>query len=163
AWNIRKINLLIASYIFYSAWNPPFVILLWISTVVDWYAAQGLVRAQRPVAQFEQPRRASRQQLFFGLALMTIGMFNKVVLADGFLAHVAETVYDTDKIPGALDAWMGTLAFSGQIFCDFAGYSTIAIGVAMCLGFAMPDNFRFPYAAIGFSDFWRRWHITLSS
>ena len=58
---------------------------------------------------------------------------------------------------------MGTLAFSGQIFCDFAGYSTTAIGAAMCLGFAMPDNFRFPYAAIGFSDFWRRWHITLSS
>ena len=58
---------------------------------------------------------------------------------------------------------MGTLAFSGQIFCDFAGYSTTAIGAAMCLGFAMPDNFRFPYAAVGFSDFWRRWHITLSA
>ena len=66
-------------------------------------------------------------------------------------------------MPGALDAWVGTLAFSGQIFCDFAGYSTTAIGAALCLGFAMPDNFRFPYAAIGFSDFWRRWHITLSS
>jgi alginate O-acetyltransferase complex protein AlgI len=62
-----------------------------------------------------------------------------------------------------LDAWMGTLAFSGQIFCDFAGYSTTAIGAALCLGFAMPDNFRFPYAAVGFSDFWRRWHITLST
>ena len=62
-----------------------------------------------------------------------------------------------------LDAWIGTLAFSGQIFCDFAGYSTTAIGAALCLGFAMPDNFRFPYAAVGFSDFWRRWHITLSS
>jgi alginate O-acetyltransferase complex protein AlgI len=66
-------------------------------------------------------------------------------------------------VPGTLDAWMGTLAFSGQIFCDFAGYSTTAIGAAMCLGFAMPDNFRFPYAAVGFSDFWRRWHITLSA
>ena len=62
-----------------------------------------------------------------------------------------------------LDAWIATLAFGGQIFCDFAGYSTTAIGAAMCLGFAMPDNFRFPYAAIGFSDFWRRWHITLSA
>jgi alginate O-acetyltransferase complex protein AlgI len=62
-----------------------------------------------------------------------------------------------------VDAWIGTLAFSGQIFCDFAGYSTTAIGAALCLGFAMPDNFRFPYAAVGFSDFWRRWHITLSS
>src|SRR6185437_7047826 len=50
-WKTRKVNLLIASYIFYAAWNPPFVILLWISTVVDWYAAQGLVKAQRPLAR----------------------------------------------------------------------------------------------------------------
>ena len=62
-----------------------------------------------------------------------------------------------------LDAWLGTLAFSGQIFSDFAGYSTTAIGVALTLGFGLPDNFRFPYAAIGFSDFWKRWHISLST
>jgi alginate O-acetyltransferase complex protein AlgI len=267
AWTWRKVNLLIASYLFYSAWNPPFVILLWISTVVDWYAAQGLVKAKRErarhawmllsvvanlgmlgyfkygqflldnfaallhaagvayqpappdivlpvgisfytfatlsytldvylrralpaenfldyalfvtffphlvagpimrptelVPQFEQPRRANADQLRFGLALMTLGLFNKVVLADSFLAPVAEHVFDADRIPGAVDAWAATLAFSDQIFCDFAGYSTTAIGAALCLGFAMPDNFRFPYAAVGFSDFWRRWHITLSS
>ena len=266
-WVAKKTNLLIASYVFYAAWNPPFVILLWVSTVIDWYAAQGLVKAQRPasrhawmllsvvanlgmlgyfkygqflldnfsagmtalgvtyhpphydivlpvgisfytfatmsytldvylrratparnlldyalfvtffphlvagpimrptelVPQFAQPRRASAQALRYGLALMTLGLFNKVVLADSFLSNVAERIYDSDKIPGALDAWVGTLAFSGQIFCDFAGYSTTAIGAAMCLGFAMPDNFRFPYAAVGFSDFWRRWHITLSA
>ncbi len=46
---------------------------------------------------------------------------------------------------------------------DFAGYSSCAIGVALCLGFTLPDNFRYPYAAVGFSDFWRRWHISLSS
>ena len=87
-----------------------------------------------------------------------------MVLADGFLSPVVEKVYDArEGVPMALDAWVATLAFSGQIFCDFAGYSTTAIGVAMCLGFAMPDNFRFPYAAVGFSDFWRRWHITLST
>jgi alginate O-acetyltransferase complex protein AlgI len=267
SWKTRKINLLLASYLFYSAWNPPFVILLWISTVVDWYAAQGLVRSQRQAArrawmllsvvanlgmlvyfkygqflldsfsalvasvgityhpahydivlpvgisfytfatmsytldvylrraapaqsfldyalfvtffphlvagpimrptelvpQFATPRRASAQQLRFGLALMTVGLFNKVVLADSFLSQAVERVYDSGAKPGLLDAWMGTLAFSGQIFCDFAGYSTTAIGAALCLGFAMPDNFRFPYAAVGFSDFWRRWHITLSS
>ena len=266
-WRTRKINLLIASYIFYAAWNPPFVILLWISTVVDWVAAQKLVHAQRPavrrawmlvsvianlgmlsyfkygsfllqnftdlvatfgivyqppafdivlpvgisfytfatmsytldvylrravparnfldyalfvtffphlvagpimrptelVPQFVEPRRATPDMLRFGLALMTLGLFQKVVLADSFLATAAELVYDGKTAPAALDAWIGTLAFSGQIFCDFAGYSTTAIGAALCLGFAMPDNFRFPYAAIGFSDFWRRWHITLSS
>jgi D-alanyl-lipoteichoic acid acyltransferase DltB (MBOAT superfamily) len=58
---------------------------------------------------------------------------------------------------------MGTLAFSGQIFCDFAGYSLCAIGAAQCLGFTLPDNFRCPYGAVGFSDFWRRWHISLST
>jgi alginate O-acetyltransferase complex protein AlgI len=266
-WTIRKVNLLLASYVFYAAWNPPFILLLWISTIVDWYAAQGLVRADRPasrrawmllsvianlgmllyfkygtflldnftalmatlgvhyqapksdiilpvgisfytfatmsytldvylrralparsfldyalfvtffphlvagpimrptelVPQFETPRRASREQLCFGLGLMTLGLFNKVVLADTFLAGAAERVFDRGHAPGLLDAWTGTLAFSAQIFCDFAGYSTTAIGTALCLGFAMPDNFRFPYAAIGFSDFWRRWHITLSS
>ena len=266
-WRVKKINLLVFSYIFYAAWNPPFVALLWISTVVDWFAAQALVKAEgawkrrawmlasvivnlgmlgyfkygqffvdnfvtlaamagvhysapkadivlpvgisfytfatlsytldvylrrakpatnfldyalfvtffphlvagpimRPtelVPQFATPRQATPNQLGFGLALMTLGLFQKVVLADGFLGPAAEKVYDSDKVPGMLDSWMSTLAFSGQIFCDFAGYSTTAIGVALCLGFAMPDNFRFPYAAIGFSDFWRRWHITLSS
>jgi alginate O-acetyltransferase complex protein AlgI len=121
------------------------------------------MRPTELVPQFAEPRRASAQQLRFGLALMTIGLFNKVVLADTFLAKAAERVYDGARLPGALDSWAATLAFSGQIFCDFAGYSTTAIGAALCLGFAMPDNFRFPYAAVGFSDFWRRWHITLSS
>jgi alginate O-acetyltransferase complex protein AlgI len=122
-----------------------------------------IMRPTELVPQFAQPRRASAEQLRFGLALMTLGLFNKIVLADSFLSRAAERVYDSDKIPGTLDAWAGTLAFSAQIFCDFAGYSTTAIGAALCLGFAMPDNFRFPYAAVGFSDFWRRWHITLSS
>ena len=267
-WLSRKMFLLIASYIFYAAWNPPFVILLWVSTVVDWWAAQAMVKSERPltrklwmlasvvvnlgmlaffkygqfllenfvvaaravgieyqpaqydivlpvgisfytfatlsytldvylrrskpaknfldyalfvtffphlvagpimrptelVPQFAEPKRANRSMMLFGLALITLGLFQKVVLADGFLGPVVEKVYDArEGVPMALDAWVATLAFAGQIFCDFAGYSTTAIGVALCLGFAMPDNFRFPYAAIGFSDFWRRWHITLSS
>src|SRR6201987_5862307 len=198
SWTTKKVNLIVASYLFYSAWNPPFVILLWVSTVVDWYAAQGLVKARRQVArhawmllsvvanlgilgffkygqflldnftavmsplaiayhpahydivlpvgisfytfatmsytldvylrrarpaqnlldyalfvtffphlvagpimrptelvpQFAEPRAASAQQLRFGLALMTLGLFNKIVLADSFLANIAESVYD---------------------------------------------------------------------
>jgi len=122
-----------------------------------------IMRPTELVPQFAAPRQATANQLRFGLAMMTLGLFQKVVLADGFLGPAVEQVYDAKTPPGMLDAWMATLAFSGQIFCDFAGYSTTAIGVALCLGFAMPDNFRFPYAAVGFSDFWRRWHITLSS
>src|SRR5207344_1589282 len=87
-----------------------------------------IMRPTELVPQFAQPRRASADQLRFGLALMTLGLFNKIVLADSFLSRVAERIYDSDKLPGALDAWIGTVAFSGQIFCDFAGYSTTAIG-----------------------------------
>ena len=94
---------------------------------------------------------------------MTLGLFEKAVLADGFLAPVVEKVYDGKAVPGFVDSWVATLGFSAQIFCDFAGYSITAIGAALCLGFALSDNFRFPYAAIGFTDFWRRWHITLSA
>ncbi len=94
---------------------------------------------------------------------MVLGLFEKVVVADAGLANVADRVFGAEGPVGFADAWLGTLAFSGQIFCDFAGYSTIAVGASLCLGFALPDNFRMPYAAIGFSDFWRRWHISLST
>lgn len=125
-----------------------------------------IMRPTELVPQFAEPKRGRGAMLYFGLALISLGLFQKVVLADGFLAPVVEAVYDRveqNLLPLPLDAWVATLAFAGQIFCDFAGYSTTAIGVALSLGFAMPDNFRFPYAAVGFSDFWRRWHITLSS
>jgi alginate O-acetyltransferase complex protein AlgI len=94
---------------------------------------------------------------------MTLGLFEKVVVADGLLAPVSDKVFAAKELLHPLDAWLGTLAFSGQIFCDFAGYTTTAIGAALALGFSIIDNFRFPYAAIGFSDFWRRWHISLST
>src|SRR6185503_13200255 len=82
---------------------------------------------------------------------------------DTLLSGPADVIFSFKGILASLDAWTGVLAFSGQIFFDFAGYSTCAIGVAMCLGFVLPQNFLYPYAAIGFSDFWRRWHITLSA
>ena len=95
--------------------------------------------------------------------MLIIGLFEKIAIADRLMAPIVERVYDGTGEPGFADAWLGTIAFAGQIFCDFAGYSTCAIGVALCLGFVLPDNFRVPYAAMGFSDFWRRWHISLSS
>ena len=122
-----------------------------------------IVRARDFLPQTLREKVANARHLAWGVSLMILGLFQKVVVADGLLAPIVEKVYDGTGIVSPLAAGIGTLAFAGQIFCDFAGYSTIAIGVAMCLGFALPDNFRFPYAAIGFSDFWRRWHISLSS
>src|SRR5437879_2315705 len=102
-------------------------------------------------------------QFMGGLLLMTLGLFEKIVLADTMLAGSADRIFGYAGPLVALDSLLVVLAFGSQIFLDFAGYSTCAIGAALCLGFHLKDNFRFPYAAIGFSDFWRRWHISLST
>lgn len=99
----------------------------------------------------------------WGLFLMSLGMFQKIVLADTLLAPVSDSIFANPGPVYQLDAWMGVIAFSGQIFFDFSGYSTCAIGAALCLGFHLRDNFLFPFASVGFSDFWRRWHISLST
>lgn len=113
--------------------------------------------------QIENPRRTTREGLAWGCALLVLGLFEKCVLADTVFAPVADGFFNAVGSASAAAAWSGTLAFSGQIFCDFAGYSTCAIGTALALGFVLPTNFRYPYAAIGFSDFWRRWHVSLST
>jgi D-alanyl-lipoteichoic acid acyltransferase DltB (MBOAT superfamily) len=150
----------------YKKESKPVKSLLDFSLFVTFFphlVAGPIVRPPQLVPQFETERKATREQLINGLFLLTLGLFMKVVCADTLLASTSDTIFSTSGNMGPLDAWAGVFAFSGQIFFDFAGYSTSAIGVAMCLGFILPQNFMYPYAAIGFSDFWRRWHITLSS
>lgn len=265
-WHAKKTNLLLASYIFYAAWNPPFIVLLWISTLTDWFAARRIavssggakrfylilsiavnlgllgyfkyggfleanlaavlatigvaylpsgatiilplgisfytfqsmsysidvyrdrikphpsfldfalyvtffpqlvagpiLRAGFFLQQLAEENKARVTQIGWGFAVITVGMFEKVVLADGALAPIVERVYGEAAAANGVDAWVGTMAFAGQIFFDFNGYSMIAVGLGKCLGFELPWNFLSPYGAIGFSDFWRRWHITLST
>jgi alginate O-acetyltransferase complex protein AlgI len=266
-WHTQKAILLYSSQLFYAAWNPPFVLLLWAITLANWclvrlidseatdtrrkiyfllslfvilsplayfkyagfvlqqfisalavfgvefrpapfdlilpigisfytfhalsytidvyrrqatttaslsdYAlymsffpqlvAGPIVRASHFLPQLTTAKAASGEQVGWGFILFIFGLFQKTVLADTIFAPVADRLYNAPATASAWDAWAGVLAFSGQIFCDFSGYSTCAIGLAMCFGFQFPENFRSPYGAIGFSDFWRRWHISLSS
>src|SRR6266404_5654196 len=122
-----------------------------------------IVRAGDFLPQLVRPQSLRTGQFLWGLALMTLGLFEKIVLADTLLSGSADRVFGYAGPLVALDSWAGVIAFAGQIFFDFAGYSLCAIGAALTLGFHLKDNFRFPYAAIGFSDFWRRWHISLST
>jgi D-alanyl-lipoteichoic acid acyltransferase DltB (MBOAT superfamily) len=132
-------------------------------TFLPQLVAGPIVRPDQLIPQFKQPHVANTQQMMHGLFLLSLGLFMKSVLADTLLASSADMVFGAPMPLATIDAWLGVLAFSGQIFFDFAGYSTCAIGIGACFGFSLPDNFRYPYAAIGFSDFWRRWHITLST
>lgn len=120
-----------------------------------------LLRAGPFMSQTEQPRRATGAELGFGAALVSLGLFLKVVLADYLLAPVVQQVFDAKHSPDALAAWVGTIGFAAQDYCDFAGYSSCAVGLGHCLGFCLPDNFRAPFSSIGFRDLWQRWHITL--
>ena len=266
-WSARKNFLLVASYVFYGAWNPAFVLLLAGSSIVDWLIARqmsrtGDPRARRawllvslagnlgtlalfkygnflrenaglllapfgielgepswslvlPVgisfytfqslsytidvyrrqvqpidslrdfclyvaffpqlvagpivrfsdfeAQLRVPRAPQWASMGPGLALLAWGLFEKIVLADSLFAPVADASFAAGGPATTAAAWAGVFAFAGQIFCDFAGYSCCAIGAARCLGFFLPRNFANPYAALGFGDFWRRWHISLST
>jgi alginate O-acetyltransferase complex protein AlgI len=120
-----------------------------------------ILRAGQFLPQCAQPRRASGGEFAWGLSLYTLGLFMKVTLADHLLSPVVRQVFDLAVRPDTLSAWTGALAFAGQDYCDFAGYSTCAMGIGYCLGFVLPPNFRAPLASIGFRDIWQRWHITL--
>ena len=100
--------------------------------------------------------------LKFGLTLMSFGFFKKMFFADNIAPFVDEIFLN----PIGLDSFaivLGTIAFGIQLYCDFSGYSDIAIGAAFILGFKIPKNFNFPFFATSPSEFWRRWHISLSS
>lgn len=106
-------------------------------------------------------RQLTFEDMSIGARRFMIGFAVKVLIADT-LAPVVEAAFDLPS-PTFVDAWIGNICFAFQIFFDFAGYSAMAIGLGRMLGFKYPENFRDPYLAVTIQDFWRRWHISLSS
>ena len=117
--------------------------------------------------QFEQRAvyRFDAANFSAGLAIFTLGLLKKVVLADG-IAPYADAVFagaDGGALPTLLEAWLGALAYTFQLYFDFSGYSDMAIGLSWMFNIRLPFNFNSPYKATSISDFWRRWHISLST
>ncbi len=98
----------------------------------------------------------------FGITLMALGFFKKIFFADN-IAPLANQIFESPIGESSLTIWIGTIAFGIQIYCDFSAYSDMAIGAARILGFRIPLNFNKPYFATSPADFWRRWHISLST
>jgi len=119
-------------------------------------------RASNLLPQFDGPRRLTAEGFNSGLYLLLWGMFKKVVIADR-MALIANPIFNNYANYGGLDIALGVLAFGIQIYCDFSAYSDIARGVGRFFGFELMVNFRLPYFALNPSDFWNRWHISLSS
>lgn len=120
-----------------------------------------IVRAVEFFKELDHPRPASAEQGQLGMTLIMLGLVKKVVIADN-LAPYVDQVFSAAGQYSAIECLMAVYAFAVQIYCDFSGYSDIAIGVAALLGFRFPQNFNAPYAALTIQDFWRRWHMTLS-
>ncbi len=118
-------------------------------------------RASRLLPQFENRRKATPELIQSGVMLLLWGFFKKLVIADN-VGVIADNVFTTES-PGFALLWVGVLAFGLQIFADFSGYSDIARGTARLFGINLSQNFRHPHMARSPSDFWRRWHISLST
>ena len=117
--------------------------------------------------QFRDPDgfRLTVVGLAMGVDIFLIGLFKKVVLADGIAVYV-QPVFDAAAAGDPLtmaQAWGGALAFTFQLYFDFSGYSDMAMGLAAMFGLRLPVNFNSPYKATSIIDFWRRWHMTLSA
>lgn len=113
------------------------------------------------MAEMWAGRTHTLEKFTWGAALFMLGFAKKILMANA-LAQVVDAVFASEA-PGTFDVWFGVIAYSFQLYFDFAAYSEMAIGVGLMLGFECPRNFNAPYRAESFGDFWRRWHISLSS
>ncbi len=121
-----------------------------------------IVRASDFLPQFQKSHDFDWDRLITGMGRVLWGFFKKVAIADS-VATIVDQVWATPEIHSASYVFVGVILYSFQIYLDFSGYSDIAIGLARIFGFDFPENFRTPYFSKGFSEFWRRWHVSLSS
>lgn len=121
-----------------------------------------IVRATEFLPQFDPMPKAKLRQFQWGAQLLLIGFFKKVFLAD-YLAIAVDAHMLDPKALSFAESWIAIYCFAFQIYFDFSGYSDIARGLGALLGFDIPENFNLPYLASNITDFWRRWHMTLSS
>lgn len=122
-----------------------------------------IVRATEFVPQINRPYQVSKREASHALFLILTGLFKKVVLSDYVALNLVDRVFASPQAYTGIENLLATYGYALQIYCDFSGYTDIAIGVALLLGFRLTINFNFPYCAKSLTDFWRRWHISLSS
>jgi D-alanyl-lipoteichoic acid acyltransferase DltB (MBOAT superfamily) len=122
-----------------------------------------IVRASHLIPQFQRVPEMSRGMAAMGFALIVWGLFKKAVIASELATTLVDPVFFDPSAHGSLDLAAAAYGYAVQIYCDFSAYSDMAIGVAALLGYRFPHNFNQPYRASSLQDFWRRWHISLSS
>lgn len=122
-----------------------------------------IVRARDFIPQIRQPLYVSPEMFGQGVFFIVSGLFKKAVISDYISVNFVERIFDNPGLYSGLENLFGVYGYALQIYCDFSGYSDMAIGIALLLGFRFPINFNSPYKADSVTDFWHRWHISLST
>ncbi len=137
-------------YVFYLSFFPQLV-------------AGPIVRAKDFIPQIRRPLFVSREMFGTAIGLIVIGLLKKAIISDYISLNFVDRIFDEPALYSGFECLMGIYGYALQIYCDFSGYSDMAIGIALLLGFRFPKNFDAPYKAATITEFWRRWHISLSS
>ena len=137
-------------YCFYLTFFPPLL-------------AGPVVRAKDMLPQVASNPVATRQMVSEGLFLIIAGLIKKVVVADYISGNFVDRIFENPSLYTGFENMMGAIGFALQLYCDFSGYSDMAIGIALLLGYRFKDNFNAPYKSQSPTEFWKRWHISLSS
>jgi alginate O-acetyltransferase complex protein AlgI len=139
----------LVTFLFFKAFFPQLI-------------AGPIVRASQFMPQLARPFRMKHSMMVMGAQYFVVGAFSKLVLADN-LSIAVDWIYRAPEQFDAATLWLALFSYAGQIYCDFFGYSMMAIGLARIMGYRLPVNFRMPYVSLSIQEFWRRWHITLSN
>lgn len=137
-------------YVFYVSFFPQLV-------------AGPIVRARVFAPQIRKPLLITNRMIAMGVYLIIIGLFKKAVISDYISLNFVDRVFDNPLRYTGVENLLALLGYAMQIYCDFSGYSDMAIGIALLLGFHFPTNFHAPFKAVSVADFWNRWHISLST
>ena len=122
-----------------------------------------IVRARDFAPQIRKPLAITPDMFARGVFFIMIGLFKKAVISDYISLNFVDRIFDNPSLYTGVENLLGAYGYAMQIYCDFSGYSDMAIGIALLLGFRFPMNFNAPYTSQSITDFWRRWHISLSS
>lgn len=122
-----------------------------------------IVRAADFAPQIRRPLVITNDMFARGVYFILIGLFKKAVISDYISLNFVDRIFDNPTLYSGLENLLGIYGYALQIYCDFSGYSDMAIGIALLLGFHFPINFNAPYRSVSITDFWRRWHISLST
>ena len=137
-------------YMFYLSFFPQLV-------------AGPIVRARDFIPQIRKPLMVTREMFGTGIGLIIVGLIKKAIISDYISLNFVDRIFDSPALYSGFECLAGIYGYALQIYCDFSGYSDMAIGIALLLGFRFPKNFDAPYKSATITEFWRRWHISLSS